>query len=271
MILNGADWISLMKIVNPIDVILFIATVFFTMYLYILTRKEKRPCYVMRSVKNIPLSHQGIEIENLTITKALFWNDGRDTIRFEDIAQADPLRFTIEENGNILDAKIIQVRTEANQFQINVSENNLCAVVSFDFIDKDEGAVFQLLHTGKSFRDIKFTGRIKGGGTPSRKISFLERTSSIMWKNMMWKMIEKQEKRKKFSFGFRDFVTLMAIARFLIWSVAGFMILSSFFVGISYWGGPLSFSFGVVFYICLGFLYGGRKFPKGFDAYEEDL
>jgi hypothetical protein len=35
-------------------------------------------------------------------------------------------------------------------------------VLSFDFLEKNEGAVVNLLHTSKSLKDVKFTGKIKG-------------------------------------------------------------------------------------------------------------
>ncbi|MBU7046787.1 MAG: hypothetical protein HXS54_10155 [Theionarchaea archaeon] len=266
MILKGAELTFLGELINPSDIVWFLATVLVAFYLYLCARKEKRPCYVIRGVRNIPQKYYGIDMNGLTITKVLFWNDGRDTIRFEDIARADRLRFAIEANGKILDAIIVQVRTEANQFQVNVSKDKSNAIVNFDYIDKNEGAVFQLLHTGESFRNIKFMGRIKGGGIPCRKVIFPER----LWERIVKEQINKK-KLSATSFSFKDFNMFMAIPSLLIWFVVGIMILSTIFVGFSFWGGPLSFFTELTIYVLLGFLFRGRKHPRGYDIYEKDL
>ncbi len=41
--------------------------------------------------------------------------------------------------------------------------------MNFGYLDKNEGAVFQLLHTGKSGQDIEIHGRIKSFGEITQK------------------------------------------------------------------------------------------------------
>jgi hypothetical protein len=47
--------------------------------------------------------------------------------------------------------------------------NPEAAVLSFDFLDGGQGAVLQVIHTGRSSDDISITGTVKGVGNPTRR------------------------------------------------------------------------------------------------------
>lgn len=100
-------------------------------------------------------------IQNLVVTKFTIWNSGNETINREDIVKDKPLQITCSSvKSIILDFKIIAQIEETNNINISVQENNNLSL-DFDYIDKNEGCILQILHTG-SPDDIEFNGKVKG-------------------------------------------------------------------------------------------------------------
>lgn len=147
--------------------------------LYIKGKKSKSPCYSMRStnlvrglvskIDSLEMRYATQPIENLTVTKILFWNAGRDTIAYSDVANADPLIIKVREGSKILDSKILCSNNPANQFFLSEAGDKSSLTLNFEYIDKDERALIQILHTGTSSRDIEIGGTVKGGSRLSRK------------------------------------------------------------------------------------------------------
>jgi len=143
--------------------------------LYFKAKKTKSPRYAKRSmnivrdlaskIESLELSYRGKKIETATVTRVLFWNAGRETIHRADIAEADPLIITTKEGCEILDARVTQMKKPANLFNAVLGEGSKVRI-GFDYIDKNEGAVIQLIHTGRSSDDIQVLGTIKGAGRP---------------------------------------------------------------------------------------------------------
>ena len=159
-----------------ISLLLAVTSFLLNVFFYFRGKREKKPCVAIRSInilrdfsskfESLELSHLGEKIENLTVTKILFWNGGRETILALDIPEAAPLCISTKEERRILDAKIIQVKNPANKFCISITDQGSSAHLYFDYVDKDEGCVIQLMHTGRSSQDINITGKIKGAGSP---------------------------------------------------------------------------------------------------------
>lgn len=104
------------------------------------------------------------EIERLTATKIAFWNAGRETINSQDVAE--PITVQVKDRCKILNARILHVKNPVNNFHIpSYTQTNV--PLCFDYVDKDEGAVIQILHTGKSSEDLDFRGTIKAAGKPT--------------------------------------------------------------------------------------------------------
>jgi hypothetical protein len=112
------------------------------------------------SMSGLEVSFKGKKVDNLTVSKILFWNDGSDTIEKGDIVSTDPLR--IESKYRILDAAIIKTNNPSNQVSVLLEKGGSSAKVTFDYLDKNNGALIQIIHTGKSSKDISITGKLKG-------------------------------------------------------------------------------------------------------------
>lgn len=152
-----------------IGILLFILT-----FLYLLgARKVKRPYYQIRSwnivkdfngtFESVNILHEGVPVQNLTVTKIAFWNSGREAIYRDDIAPKDPLRIELEDEFKILEIPQLEGKINpANNIKLITSEDESQIQFDFDCLGKNEGLVAQIVHNGLSSRDLKFEGTIKG-------------------------------------------------------------------------------------------------------------
>jgi hypothetical protein len=144
-------------------------------------RRIKGPRYALVShnlvynlVSNVPslqILHAGKDIANLTVTRIAFWNAGGGTIQKGDIAKADTLQIKPKNGVQILSAQLIRESNLVNKFTISVAKDKSHIALDFDFLDKDQGAVVQVFHTGLGRRDLIISGTIKGSGKPKRVVA----------------------------------------------------------------------------------------------------
>lgn len=173
--LNGnwwaENWLTLMLGVGGI-----IAT-FLGIYIgYLLGRKDKCPCYKVRSnnlVKGLTQKISELEIhyhghgapvENVTVTRILLWNSGRDPIKASDVVKAEPITVRMKNPCTILSATLVYQQEPSNQFEITRRQDKTAATVSFNHMGYMEGVIVQVVHTGMSNNDLELTGRIIGPG-----------------------------------------------------------------------------------------------------------
>lgn len=177
---------------NPIFVlisfVLGVLGVVFSFIFYFKSKKEKKPYYREKSftlienlssqVEGIKIFHNEKEIENLTITKMILWNGGKETIKNDDVTTIEPLKIKSTDDSEILDAKIIAQSNEANNFSLHSAEDKKSYELKFEYIDYENVVVFQIIHTSKSEQPLEFEGIIKGAGHLSKiekKASFLSK------------------------------------------------------------------------------------------------
>lgn len=156
-------------IATPIAIIGIILAIIF----YLRSRRARKPSFFMRSynlvtdfsskLDKLQLLYGNTNIENLTVSKIAFWNDGAETIEWSHIVEADPVRIEAVGKCDIIDAYVIKENNTANKFRVEVV-NSKSVKILFDYIDKGEGGVIQLIHTGKESTDIELTGSVKGSG-----------------------------------------------------------------------------------------------------------
>lgn len=143
-------------------------------------RKEREPCFDIASVNIIKETKSGINdleikykrtnITNFTITQIYFWNDGKQSIRKEDIPSGNPIKIKIKNDYKILSYEQTADKTE-NNFRITSSSDRKALNLKFDFIEKDDGILVRLYHTGLSDDDIEIIGNVIDG----KKIIFKDK------------------------------------------------------------------------------------------------
>jgi hypothetical protein len=87
------------------------------------------------------------------------WNSRWAVVRGVDIAEKDPLRIGFRE-GEILDVRSVKETREAIQFEAE-ARGGVC-YMDFDFLDRHDGVVLDLLHTGSDTDKPSIQGTVKG-------------------------------------------------------------------------------------------------------------
>ena len=72
-----------------------------------------------------------------------------------------PIKITIKEGYRILDAKIIYQKNIANSIKEHLNSENNEVIISFDYLDFEDGFVLQIFHTADSSDEISVNGTIK--------------------------------------------------------------------------------------------------------------
>jgi hypothetical protein len=137
---------------------------------HIRSKKEKIPRFAIRSfnlldntVASLPglsVKYKGKKLDSLTATKICFWNAGSATINSQDIASADPMRIILPKGRKFLFGRVGSQSIAGNNVTVNLSEDNNLTM-TFDYLDKNQGAVILILHTGSS-KEIIVQRSIKG-------------------------------------------------------------------------------------------------------------
>ncbi|HEV2805147.1 MAG TPA: hypothetical protein VGW57_09480 [Chthoniobacterales bacterium] len=140
-------------------------------YFYRIGLRVKEPCFSMRSnnlIEGYSSRLTGLKVlfgdegvETLTVTRLLFWNAGAETIDRNDIAPTNPLRIEAD-TVSLLEARVLSRSSDSNSFSCSVPEEKKRSLLTFDYLDRDQGAVIQVVHTGTSSSDLRVLGDIKG-------------------------------------------------------------------------------------------------------------
>jgi hypothetical protein len=254
------DFLGTNPLLGVASFIIAIIGIVLAVIFYLKSKKIKSPYYAIRSInlikdliskiESLEMLFRGKPIKNLTVTKIAFWNAGNDTINYQDIPHTEPLTINVKEGIEILDAKVLYAKNPANQFSISTSDDNSLIKLQFEYIDNDEGAVIQIIHTGVSEEDIDIHGTIKGVGKPIKK--------SVPHMVMFYNPTNRQ-------ISFRYLVGIMFFGMPLLF-------IYNIYTGRSY---KIDELIGVVLmtllYWGLGYYFIKRRVPKGFDIFEEEF
>lgn len=132
-----------------------------------------RPVYQLRALRligkeedtlpeEVEILFRGKTVPRLTKTHVILWNSGKGTLHGRDIVQTDPLRLEFSKGTQVLKPRLLKVTRAANKFKVMINPNSpnelLC---SFDYLDREDGATIELLHTDKE-RYPKVQGAVRG-------------------------------------------------------------------------------------------------------------
>jgi len=168
-------------LLNGISLILTIFGIIISVIFYYKTKKDTIPSYAIRSLEIVELAayqsqqlqiyYSGKQVKRLTITRLAFWNGGKATLESHNIAQKDPIKLVLKAGDNILDAKIIYEKNPSNQFNYSINNNLDELLISFEYLDKYEGGIIQIIHTNQHNDSFELQGTVKGFGKPRKFVS----------------------------------------------------------------------------------------------------
>jgi hypothetical protein len=178
---------------NLISLVLTLVALGLTVYFYFLALRRKEPCWAVRTIRliqdsvskveGLTVAYEGTTVNNVSVSRVLLWNKGRETIRKEDISTVDPLRLRVV-RGRLLKITLLEANKEANMFEALVGEDEQ-ACISFDYVDQGQGAVFQVVHTSTDPRAVVVEGVLKGAQAlrrvgPSEFITHVGRKAKLI-------------------------------------------------------------------------------------------
>jgi len=114
-------------------------------------RRRKRLSYAIKPCPKTTLN------DHANRSVILFWNWGKESVRFEDFTNQGVLR--ILSNHKIYSAEVVGTTDEYAQIVINPDENGFS--VSPEYIEKDHGFILKVEHNDKA--DLVVEGKILGG------------------------------------------------------------------------------------------------------------
>lgn len=158
--------------ISVISIALALTSITVAYLLYRRSRRTKDPCWAIRNttlvegygskLEALTIQYKGDRVEDLSVSRIAFWNDGKATIDRRDIETANPLRITSKGEARILDAKVLVTNSRSSEFGVSLRQDGTAARLDFDYLDQGHGAVLQVVHTGTSFEDLDVVGDIKG-------------------------------------------------------------------------------------------------------------
>ena len=137
---------------------------------------KKRLCYSIRShtiIKKFPnvdklsLKYNEKTIDAVTITFLAIWNNGKSTIYPSDFLKGAPLSVYAVDKSEILKMEIVYYSNKLSEFKINSTGNNRFKM-TFNYLEKNEGVILKIVHTGSSSKSITVNCHIKGDKKPSQ-------------------------------------------------------------------------------------------------------
>jgi len=194
--------------INIFGVIVTTISCILAVIFYLKSKKAKKPYYEMTSfnlvnselkqIEGIEIKFNNSTIKNLTATKFVFWNEGKDTIDKNDLPELAPLTIRAKDtNTQLYTVEVVSMSEPSNQIRvnqvkfscINPEDENIRQLnepdefrVEFDYLDQYQKGELKILHSGTSNDDLIITGKIKGAGD-------FKNAALVQQKKNIWKLI----------------------------------------------------------------------------------
>lgn len=133
----------------------------------------------------IVVTQGGHEVKSISRTCIALWNHRGDTISRSDVLPTDPLRFSLEGDDKVIQARVLSRSRPQNGFDIELGKDGQ-VIVEFDFLDSEDGAVVEIIHQGD--RAVVLAGTVRGStmerhGDADLSIETLKRLANFgYWK-----------------------------------------------------------------------------------------
>lgn len=151
--------------------ILAIASFIYAIYCQHKNKEKKEFSYIQKSnslirkkkskFEKLNITYNNQAVEDLCVSRFTIWNSGNKTINNIDIVETKEITISTLDDNQILDVELIACSEETNRFKIEKANEHTIKIL-FDYVDKKEGIVLQIIHTGTS-DSLKIDCKIKGG------------------------------------------------------------------------------------------------------------
>lgn len=179
-IFKAIDNIVKAIVANPyVGLIGFVVAIVSLIYAYYVGQRDRKIKHLYYSLVStsviadrktifpkLEISYNGKQLDNLTVTKIRMKNIGTEVLRPNDIANNDPIKFSVVSDGAILlDFGLSYTSDLNNNFAISQIDEQVMEV-KFDYIEPGDMANFEILHTGKDSQAVVVSGTVVGAYRP---------------------------------------------------------------------------------------------------------
>lgn len=119
----------------------------------------------IQSVQGFSLQFDGAPVENVMVAEIVLWNSGREIIDETDFDQdaAFQIRAIVERGASILDIQTIEQNARTANVQATLSGDCMSARITFRALRPEEGAAFQIVHSGRATEAVSVAGALING------------------------------------------------------------------------------------------------------------
>lgn len=222
------------------------------------------------TLPDLTIRYRNQQLDNLTVSGVIFWNDGNQTIDRTDIADNDPLRVETAGGVKLLAVNVLASTSDPSPFNHTEDADRGKSMLDFEFMAPNRGVVLQIIHSGTSSGDLSVKGFLKDGGRPGqRKIyaSFLHLPTSVKF-DLRFNL--QTRRRINLALGFVYAMPFLGLGSFL--AVSGHNAADTLGDRVpSYVLGIIAAAGGIAVYVISGFAYLRARIPPGLEIYGQDL
>jgi hypothetical protein len=155
---------------------------------YLFPRNTVRPIWKVQSFTAVhPRAHiipgtrifyLDEEVKSLTASRFALWNEGSVAIEGSSFDRDDPLRISVPDGVRILEVNPHPtLNPSLVRPDIRINHQRSSAFLSFSFLNRDQGLIVDIVHSGVGSKNIRLEGRIKNAPMLKRRPAL---TSAIL-------------------------------------------------------------------------------------------
>ena len=116
--------------------------------------------YRPKNVPKLKITYEDKEVETLSVSRILIFNDSERTIDKSDLKTIEPIKIHSENKIKIFETNVLHQSKKANNIRIRQT-NDSSIELDFDYLDKKEGGIIEIIHNNMGDRIFELTGYVK--------------------------------------------------------------------------------------------------------------
>jgi hypothetical protein len=157
-----------------------VAGILASYYFYLKARERIDPRYLLQyeplvgsssgAMRDVSVLYRDTEITNLNRCVLAIWNRGTRAITRDAVAENDKVRVCLPKGASALGTGIAWVSRPAVNLSASASDTGSAVTIGFDFLDKDDGGVIEILYQGDPKLPPTLSGSIMGAPKGVRSV-----------------------------------------------------------------------------------------------------
>lgn len=142
-------------------------------FFFLKSRRIAKPSFQMSSLRLLGENRNNLpnevtvlfnekEVDRLTKTTLILWNNGNEVLRGEEVVDTDPVKISFNKGDHILSYEKLRETKEVNEFSVSIDNDNPHQLlIEFSYLDPNDGISLELLHDSEDWYP-KVHGSIRG-------------------------------------------------------------------------------------------------------------